>query len=142
MMNWRRGLLRLWLLFSYIWIGSLSFISFNEFRAALTHREPIASEITLQSLVPFDCDASCQCWQHHCWSTISEFREKNEPENARMSDVELYVLLFDRAGIVLPGQRSLRTTLSKFAVLALGPPVGVLIFGAALMWAIKGFRPD
>ena len=59
-----------------------------------------------------------------------------------MSDVELYVLLFDRAGIVLPGQRSLRTTLSKFAVLALGPPVGVLIFGAALMWATKGFRPD
>jgi hypothetical protein len=90
-MNLRRGLLRLWLVLSILWIAAVCIHAYTE--GIL----PPPSGYTL------------------------------ELKPGQLGDVEVFgrLVLIDEMHVAW----------------ALGPPVAVLIVGAALAWAIAGFRP-
>jgi hypothetical protein len=96
-----RGLFRLWLVLSVLWIGGVGFVTW--------WTVPIAS---------FD---------NHAAVMRQELPSIEEANRAIEADRRAHNAL-------------LKEHLSRASVFAIAPPAFVLALGAALIWAIRGFR--
>jgi len=151
-MNWRRGLFRLWIVGSVLFVTAVAVISYSEIKAQFdgVPSPPQGFEIVVPQLCkdargdagsdyttqkgqnpgPWDKYAKPDPYDD-CWYTMSKFRPLY-PEYNNLSDYELIRMLY---GIrVRPW-----ATLGMWASIAVGIPLAVLIVGASLVWAFSGF---
>ena len=153
-MNWRRGLFRLWIVGSALFVIAIAFVSYSEIKSQFNADAVPPPPQGAEMLVPELCgeargdagtDYTTQKGQNpgpwdkyakpdpydDCWYTMSKFRPLY-PEYNNLSDYELSRMLY---GIrVRPW-----ATLGMWASIALGIPLAVLVLGASLVWAFSGF---
>jgi hypothetical protein len=152
-MNLRRGLFRLWIIGSALWVLAVAFVSYSEikkqFRATAQERYVEANALLLvpqlcgqargvagtdysrdkeKSSNPFDT----------CWYEMSKFRPLY-PEYKDVSDKELSKKLYADHGVPIRDLPNPWETLGEWAAFALGPPLAVLALGSTLLWALSGF---
>src|SRR5262245_56613265 len=151
-MNWRRGLFRLWIVGTALFVIAVALISYSEikmqFRVTALARWVEANDALLvpqlcsesrgvagvdystenDKLNPFD----------KCWYEISKFRPLY-PEYNNLSEKELSRKLYAEHGIPIRDLPNPWATLGTWASIAFGIPLVVLVLGASLVWAFSGF---
>lgn len=150
-MNIRRGVLRLWVIFSMLFVLGVSVSSYRtiqeEFAAATRARDSfaiIAKQLGGTMLLPIDCveirgdTADYSMDQGHCWYTVSRFRELF-PEYKDLADVDLSDRLYAKAGIPLTYPQPWIKVLETVGV-AFGIPLAALVLGWCVAWVLAGFH--
>jgi len=158
-MNWRRGLFRLWIVGSVLFVLAVAVISYGDIkeqfdRAAnaaaweASEFEIVAPQLCGQArgvagvdystINPFDKDKKPDPHET-CWYKISKFRSLY-PEYNHLSENELTRTLYPLYGLDAPREPPTPwTTLGMWASIAVGIPLAVLVLGASLVWAFSGF---
>jgi len=162
-MNWRRGLFRLWIVGTALFVIAVAFINYSEIKkqfdaVAITNAINYgASEIVLPQLCgkargvagtdystqedrdpgPWDTYAKPNYFST-CWYAMSKFRPLY-PEYKDLSDEELSRKLYAEHGVPIRDLPNPWATLGTWASIAFGIPLVVLILGASLVWAFSGF---
>ena len=158
-MKWSRGLFRLWLVSTLLWIAIVGVASRTQIRAAFSKAEEAKQwDAVGTTMLPVNCNAAkgkegtdfkkeeAGPWIDFrpdpkvrlCWYEASNFRPLF-PEYADLSDRELEDKLYAAANLPVSTPHPWGDLASVIAA-ALGPPVLVLVLGGALMWALKGFK--
>lgn len=145
-----RGLFRLWLVLSVLWIGAVGTVTWSHFsERPLTHKGGglTHKEVGLCS-APFD--PSVPELSHPCdkfgMATIAvpiDVAPQSDPSKRRMmaaapqSDPSkpFEVITYDN-----DATDHLAWTIRNGALVGLLPPVLVLLLGSSLIWAFRGFR--
>jgi hypothetical protein len=157
-MNLRRGLFRLWIVGSALFVLGVAFVGYSEikkqFDATALQRWVEANDALL---VPQNCgqargvagtDYSTQQegypgdpYAKPCWYEIAKFRPLY-PEYKNLSDRELSRKLYADHGIPTRDLPTPWATLGTWAAIAFGIPLAVLAFGASLLWGMSGFAAE
>jgi hypothetical protein len=157
-MNWRRGLFRLWIVGSVLFVIAVAFVSYSEIKkgfdeTALQHYLEANTELLVPVLCgeargvagtdyttqpgPWDIYAKPNPFDN-CWYVISKFRPLY-PEYKDLSDKELSKKLHADLGVTIRDLPNPWVTLGVWASIAFGVPLVVLILGSSLVWAFSGF---
>jgi hypothetical protein len=163
-MNWRRGLFRLWIVGTTLFVLAIAFISYGDIKQqfkdiALQARidrdkaefivpqlcgdargvagTDYATEFRKEGPGPWDAYAKPNPFDN-CWYDMSKFRPLY-PEYKDVSDEELSRKLLTEHGIPIRDPPNPWLTLGSWVSIALGIPLVVLILGASLSWAFAGF---
>jgi hypothetical protein len=150
-MNWRRGLFRLWIIGTVLFVLAIAFISYSEIK-----KQFVDTALERFLLVPQLCgdargvagtdytanldgntDAKPNFFDN-CWYEMSKFRPLY-PEYKDVSDKELSRRLYAEYGVPIRDTPNPWVTLGTWASIAFGIPLAVLILGASLAWAFSGF---
>jgi hypothetical protein len=156
-MNLRRGLFRLWIVGSALFVLAVAFVSYSDIK-----REFIAVGLSKFVLLPVLCgdargvageDYTTKAGQSpgpwdsyarpnpydNCWYAISKFRSFY-PEYNDLSDNELTRKLYAKIDVELYDRPpNPWATLGVWASIAFGIPLAVLALGSSLVWALSGF---
>jgi hypothetical protein len=162
-MNWQRGLFRLWIVGSVLFVIAVAFVSYGDIKrqfdapwgeAHVWHvtvpqlcgeaRGVAGTDYTTQQdrdPGPWDTYAKPNPFDK-CWCALSKFRPLY-PEYNDLPDGELVrklyaahdTLTFDD---LIPAPKPW-ATMAMWATIALGIPLVVLILGSSLVWAFSGF---
>ncbi len=148
-MSIRRGMFRLWVVASALFVLGVSATSYNAIRQEFTESgidyDALAKEVGGDTLLPIDCgqargvaaiDYSLN--DGACWYETTIFR-RLYPEEKDLSDRDLSEKAYAKAG------RALRhphpwVKVAKTVGVAFGVPSAVLALGYSLSWAAAGFR--
>ena len=159
-MNWRQGFFRLWLIGSALFVIAVAVFSYSEIKTQFA--APAYDEWTKAgfiTLVPLRCgDARgvagkdftrgnepggipewAQTANDTCWYEMPKFRLLY-PEYKDLSDKELSSKLYTKMGIPTHDLPNPWMTMLRYAAIAFGVPLIVLILGAALAWGFSGFK--
>jgi len=148
-MNIRRGMFRLWIVSSALFVLGVSAVSYSaireEFRASSIDYDAIAKKYGGDTLLPVDCGqargvATSDYSVHDgsCWYATAIFR-RLYPEYKDFNDHDLSEKIYAKAGRALTHPRPW-AKVAETAGLALGVPVAALALGCSLSWALSGFR--
>lgn len=147
-MNLARGLFRLWLVVSVMWIVGVGSLATFDLARKYDRNAPWVNDPVLY---PVACDKARGVkgidyeggtviegpWDRYtCWYSIESIR-RLYPEYTDVSDATLGQRLYEVAG--RPLQSWWSNTL-PYLFAALAPPAAVLAVGSALAWAVAGFR--
>lgn len=153
-MNWRRGLFRLWIVGSALFVIAVAVISYSEIKEQFGStglqnyllvpqlcgdaRGVVGADYSTERGPPnyfdkFDEPNSFAT----CWYDISRFRPLY-PEYNNLSDKELLRKLYADHGVLIRDANPWKT-LGLWASIAFGIPLAVLTLGASLVWAFSGF---
>ena len=119
-MNWKRGLFRIWLLITVLWVAIL---------VSVARPDRIVSTYWEHYQTASDASERLAELQEKVFLNLSE-EKQNALENATQ-------LRLDAAKILLGYARS---DLVSFGFGAIIPPAILFVFGAALFWVLRGFR--
>lgn len=162
-MNWRQGFFRFWVVGSALFVIAIAGISYSEIKAQFESVDPAAWPGVL--LVPVLCGkargvagtdyqrglfddlipttkrdtAPAPNPFDTCWYEMPKFRLLY-PEYNGLSDKELGSKLYRKMGIPTHDLPNRWITMLRYAAIAFGIPLIVLILGAALSWAFSGFK--
>jgi hypothetical protein len=147
-MNVRRGMFRLWIVCSAIFVLGVGAASYSgireEFRAAGIDYDAMAKKYGGDTLLPVDCGqargAVATDYSSNdglCWYTTAMFR-RLYPEYKDLTDHDLSEKVYAKAGRPLTHPRPW-AKVAEAAGIAFGVPMGVLAFGCSLSWALSGF---
>jgi hypothetical protein len=160
-MNFRRGLFRLWLVASVVFVLAVGTLSFEEIKSQFDAVARLKDLDRYETMLPVLCgqvrgeagkDYTTKenqvpgPWDTYakpnpfdaCWYTMTAFRPLYT-EYKDLSDHELARRLYTAAGTPLTDVPNPWVTLSFWAGIALGIPLAVLALGTALVWALAGF---
>ncbi len=168
-MNWRRGLLRLWLTFSLLFAVAVSGISYNrieeEFKQATVDRirsdwlptdcsELRGTEGTdylnlhlhdgsapLESMSADELFLALIDAKVGCWYKRARFRMLF-PEYRDLADDDLLRRAYAKASMELKQPHQPWKLLGSVVAVAFGVPLVVLGVGSVLYWAFAGFKKD
>jgi hypothetical protein len=160
-MNWRRGLFRLWIVGSALFVIAFASISYGEIKAQFD-RTAAKKDLFMPTLCgeargkagtdyaiktkgepgPWDEFKAKPNFFETCWYPISKFRAFY-PEYNDLPDGELTRKLYTAHGILtfddlIPAPKPW-ATVGIWASIAFGIPLVVLVLGASLVWAFSGF---
>ncbi len=138
-MNARRGMFRLWVIFSVLFaigVGTASYNRIlNEFKSTVTG-------------IPVDCGKALGAEGidyavigDSCWYPMEKFRHFY-PEYQSLSDRVLTEKPWAKAGIPLEKHHHPWKMVFNTVVLAFGIPLVILALGFGLGWAFAGFREE
>jgi hypothetical protein len=150
-MNARRGFFRIWIVLAAVFVVAVAISAF----------EPISKAFTSTQFLPVSCteargspgvdyaysprepgpwDSFISTTIDTCWYSLETIR-KLYPEYAELSNRALKEGLLKKGGISPPEPW---LVLGVFALIAVLPPIVLLLLGAAVGWALIGFRksPD
>lgn len=155
----RRGLFRLWLVLSAIFVVAVAAMSFDSLRREFDRAElmqfmarqpdaPLPMECAKARGLP-DRDYTRAPPSHGelyrltpspttCWYQASRLRQLY-PEYAALSDTALAEQLYGAIGIPLKSPPEPFVLGLRVALLAIGAPLLALALGSALLWAAAGF---
>ena len=157
-MNVRRGLFRLWLVASLLWVAAITAIGWGEVsKDRWITGDPFWESSALAALpvrcedargvanVDYKSDPAVEPWNRYlspsnaCWYDEARFRVL-WPEYADMKHFDLSRQLYKSLGWsqTFEGDRYERT--KRVAIVALAPPLAVLLVGSLIFWAFAGFR--
>lgn len=162
-MNIRRGLFRLWLVLSVLWVLTVGAFSYQEISRDLSFSPRFPQADGSIAIVPIFCGMtrgiagkdyttkdgqSPGPWDTYakpnpfdnCWYELPAFR-KLWPEYADMADdtltTKLYRDVAEPIKVINPA-----AGMKSVALLAIIPPIVLLLFGSLFVWVIAGFaRP-
>ncbi|CAN7680355.1 hypothetical protein LJR235_005369 [Pararhizobium sp. LjRoot235] len=155
-MNIKRGLFRLWLVLSAVFVIVVLTFSFNNVKQEFDKGQ-LLSEIpeNAEAMVPVYCyqtrgaikaDYTLDSGQSEerpwdkCWYGMKKFRALF-PEYKDLDEEQLTTQMYTAVKIPLYPARPWET-LGGITAFAFGVPLGLLAIGAALAWALSGFtRP-
>jgi hypothetical protein len=150
-MNWSRGCFRLWIVGSAMYVIALAAIPSSEIRTEFESLYRWDWLGVAGRLVPTLCSEARGVMGKDfemntetsgtCWYELSNFRLRY-PEFKNQSDSELAARLYTAVGRPQPPARPTFpwTTLLKWLGMAVGVPLLVLMLGAAIGWALSGFK--
>jgi hypothetical protein len=147
-MNWRRGLFRLWIVGTVLFVIAVAFVSYSEIKQQF-EPEIWVDDTTGDLQVPQLCgdargvagvDYGTERRQRVtlCWYAMPKFRSLY-PEYNNLSDKELSRKLYADNDPGVPIRDLLWATFRTWASIAFGIPLAVLVLGASLVWAFSGF---
>jgi len=154
----RRGLFRLWLVLSAVFVLAVGWSYFDAVRTEFDRAELLYKMGHDRALLPMECNKArgiedkdytraqpshgelyrLRPNQPTCWYTPDKLRVLY-PEYATMGDVALAQKLFAATGIPLQKAPAPFALGLRVALLAIGAPLLVLALGTGLLWAIGGF---
>jgi hypothetical protein len=150
-MNIRRGMFRLWVIASILFVigvGAISYSSIREeFRYANIDANAEYKKYGGYLVVPADCagargvagtDYNRSQKDGLCWYAIDNFRRLN-PEYKNLNDEDLSNRLYEKAGQPIEHLHPWRKVMET-ASIAFGVPLVVLALGYSLLWVFAGFR--
>lgn len=148
-MNARRGMFRLWVVFSVLFAIGIAVTSYNEirheFRVADTDFDALAEKYGGYTVLPAGCvEARGVANRDYsrsdglCWYKVEDFR-RLYPEYNSLTDRVLADRLYQKAGRPLQRPHPWQTVLQT-GTIAVGVPLAVLAVGCAMTWAFSGFR--
>jgi hypothetical protein len=154
-MNWRRGLFRLWIVGSVLFVLAVASISYSEIKKQFDATALIRYfEANIMLLVPQFCgqargvagtDYTTQQerdpgdpYAKPCWYDLPKFRLLY-PEYKDLSDKELSQKFYADQGLPIRELPNPWVTLGVRTAFALGIPLVVLVLGSSLVWAFSGF---
>jgi hypothetical protein len=150
-MNFQRGFFRVWVILSILFVIAVAIVSYTDVSREFEWASLDFSS-TSTVMVPADCKLArgkagtdydtpdrWNGYAPHCWYQMPTFR-RLFPEYGDLSDDVLTSKAYAKAGIELKPARPWRA-LGIALSIAFGVPLVVLALGAALGWAISGFRP-
>jgi len=151
-MNVRRGLFRLWIVLSLIFMIGVISVSYSDVESEFERYELgeyMASRSTL--LLPVSCAQARGTEGDHyqravmtskelCWYDEPVFRELYS-EYDDLPQEQLAHRMYQRAGLETQPAARPWVTVGETAAIAVGIPIAVLLVGAAFVWAIAGFAP-
>jgi hypothetical protein len=142
-MNIRRGLIRLWLVCSALFVVAVFGLSYD--RLINEFQDPWWDVGIL--MIPIKCEQTRGIKtvdytndigrSDHCWYELPKFR-KHFPEYMDLSDADLSDRLYQKAGMETT-RRDPRGVLLNSLGIALGIPVAILLISSAFFWAFAGF---
>ena len=141
-MNLRRGLFRLWIIGSAMFVLAVAFVSYTGIKAEF---DAVASTPHLlkanEQVVGLPCanargtaDADYTTVKDDCWYPMTTFRRLYPEHNDLSDDAIKLDPVLRIATRINPW-----ATLGLRAGIAFGIPLAVLAFGASLVWALSGF---
>jgi hypothetical protein len=146
-MNWRRGLFRLWLVFSILFVIGTAAVFYRDVRSEF---EETARTWPGHLLVPVACsDARGKAGIDYevfddpsttikCWYQVPKLRTLY-PEYNDLTNDDLSNRLYKKAGLAMKETAAPWTSVLKVIAIAIGGPLIILVVGAALMWSLAGF---
>ena len=142
-MNWRRGLFRLWIVGSALFVLAVAFVSYGDIKKEFDAAALMDEIKDYEQLVPVLCaDARGAAdfigVNDNCWYAMSKFR-RLYPEYNDLSDNELTRKLYTARGVEFHDLPKPWVTLGTWAGIAFSIPLVVLVLGASLVWAFSGF---
>ena len=144
-MNLRRGLFRLWLVGSALFVLAVAFVSYAPIKKEFDDVTKTTRVLTDERAVGLLCsdargtaDADYLVSDDHCWYAMSKFR-RLYPEHKDVADNDLSKLdpVLRIATKISPWK-----TVGPWASVAFGIPLAVLALGASLLWALSGFAAE
>jgi hypothetical protein len=150
-MNFQRGMLRIWIVVSILWVIGVAVFFFNPVKAAFEVQD-FSSVGILQVPVPCDKvrgqegkDYENGPWNNYrakatCWYDVRKFRVLF-PEYKDLSEKELSDKLYPAAGVELTPSPNPWPLLGKALLIAIVGPVLLLVTGLVMGWIYLGFRP-
>jgi hypothetical protein len=148
-MNIRRGMFRLWVVASALFVLVAGAASYNgireEFTLSSIDYDAIAKKYGGDTLFPVDCEqARCLAATDYssseglCWYATGNFR-RLYPEYKDINDHDLSEKIYAKAGRSLTHPHPW-VKVAEAASIAFGAPLAVLALGYSLSWALAGFR--
>lgn len=147
-MNAQRGMFRLWVVVSALFVIGVGAASYggirNEFKVANTDYDALAKEAGGTTLLPVDCAKARGTISDYslkdglCWYTTENFR-RLYPEYQNLSNRALSDRIYTKADIPLRKAHPWEMVFNT-AEFAFGVPLAILVLGFALRWAFAGFR--
>ena len=148
-MNWRRGLFRLWIVGTVLFVLAVAFVSYNEIKrqfdeTAVQHWAEANSELYVPQLCGDARGVAGVDYTERgqrettCWYAMSKFRSLY-PEYKDVSEKELSRKLYADLDIPIRDLPNPWATLGMWSAIAFGIPLAVLVLGASLVWAFSGF---
>jgi len=146
--NLRRGLLRLWVTASVIWVlgvAGFTYVDINRSREVAAQAASLPDGF--QVIWPMRCSVELRGKfgtdytkesDGLCWYTTHRFRALY-PEYADIDDRKLASQLHAKAGVPLTEPSMWAIPSSRIAI-AIGVPFAVLALGWALRWVLSGFK--
>jgi hypothetical protein len=157
-MNWRRGLFRLWIVGSALFVLAVAFVSYSDIKKQFNDandwvtvvpqlcgdaRRVAGKDYAAERAGPQDKPNPFD----NCWYEMPKFR-RLYPEYNDLSDNELARKLYSDQGSSVPNsdqgfsaptEPNPWATLGMWAAIAFGVPLVVLVLGSSLVWAFSGF---
>lgn len=135
-----RGMFRLWVVLSVVWISCVTFASFRTIETEFARGEKRPSPAGLW--LPVQCDDRLRGVEgndyvrnrYACWYQSKAFRIQY-PEYSDLEEGDLENRLYEKLGLIDAWQRVLNAS-----ILACAPPIAALFMSAALYWVLAGFR--
>jgi hypothetical protein len=144
-----RGLFRLWVVASVLWIASVGVMTWQAWPVddwTIVKEEAVfAPNAKVEPLPPFDPDAYLK-------ETTPRAETTAVPDRAIESEKPSAKPQFDPSKPFSDGKRTYansmafveaerRDAVMKGATIGITPPVAVLLLGMSMIWVVRGFRP-
>ena len=126
-MNLRRGLFRLWIVGSALFVLAVAFVSYSGIKEQFT---AVANtfEVQLPDGRTFEVQANPICKQRQLWRQDYALPENSCPRQTGLA-----------LAMLVPNPWA---TLGTWAGIAFGIPLVVLALGSSLLWALSGFAAE
>lgn len=155
-MNLRRGLFRIWLLFSVLFVLSVGWSSVEVIQKEI--RPKVTLPRGYELMLPAECstargrettDYTRLKSDEFCWYELSRFRALY-PEYIDLQDDQVLEMMYNRAREIDPKRPKFElkdppfpwNTLFVSIGWMLGIPLIILVLGRALIWVVDGFRRE
>ncbi|PHK92949.1 hypothetical protein CR162_21190 [Pseudoroseomonas rhizosphaerae] len=139
----RRGLLRAWVLLSFLWVLYVGVLGFREVKEEWAPGIEQAAIIDGDNMAAVPCEAAPTghtkiegFGRTYCLLPVLEFRRQNI-EYRDLDYNEVIRRSYQRVGLHFGWRYDSTKMLAAFALI---PPILLLALGAAVVWVIRGFR--
>jgi hypothetical protein len=152
-LDFRRGLFRLWLVLSVLFAGAVIFVGYGAVALEFEKQRQIGAFAGDETLVPTSCAGARGTLDKDfsrieggndppdtCWYDLKVYR-RFYPEFATETDAQVEHRLYEALQMPLAPEPTPWLTLLTVLGVAFGGPLLVLVVGAAIYWAVTGFKP-
>lgn len=144
----RRGLIRLWIISSCLFVIAVAVASGGVIRSQFRTADQVGkskTRIKRSGILIVPCGSLRRASSDYseqngrCWYDMAKFRAQHT-EYKDFNDDQLFDRFCEHAGITMALAFRPWATVMQAAGIAVGVPVAVLILGWSLLWARVGFR--
>jgi hypothetical protein len=157
-MNWKRGLFRLWLMFSALFVVAITVLFLQSVRNEF-YQARLDVGLSRFLFLPVDCNKARGTmdvdyekraypgqWEYpgqkvFCTYKMEQFRILY-PEHNDLTDSELARRVYENAGLPIQEAPAPWTLVLKVIAIAVGVPLIILVIGVALLWSFAGFAVE
>jgi len=151
MVNWRKGLFRLWIVISVFWIISVVVLNISEYNEASKKEsrvKRIVSEINDPEKALKKIKEEFPELRQKLMIVYFASPARSKEELKKLSDEELVELLNEEYKIILSNlkmtcdyfEKNRKNTLYYIILLSIIPPILLMAIGSSIYWALRGFR--
>jgi hypothetical protein len=134
-MNWRRGMLRAWLLFAVVWVAAVTIVAVLDWRATPAER---AYEVVSPSKTKYRVEGVFEATEQQIVSYVKTY-DTAHPKPAECAAADPPNWCQSPIVIVMPGQSG-SFKLWLYIWRGISAPSLVFLLGAGLAWVGSGFR--